>query len=318
MKSSRFVGFFASFCSCFSAPGRNREDDCKPQKATTVNRMPPRLELLEDRCLPSVATTIPSLGQIAPIVALPDIWLAAMPKGNPTAVLLGDSISWGYANGAGTSVWNTSMAPLGIADYGVVGQTTQSLLFQMSLGVLAGISPAEVIVEIGANNLLQGDSPQDTAAGIITDVNFVHLLLPQSQVLVLGVFPGKQSPSDPYRSEGTQTNQLVSQMLAGDPRATFLDVGSIFLEPDGTISNSMMFDYLHPTELGYQALTDVLQPVLEQSLLPYLIAFYPYQATALPTGSIPLDLTGVSLRDLIPPSSITAVTQPVSSLPISP
>jgi lysophospholipase L1-like esterase len=277
------------------------------------------LEELEDRCLLSVSTTIPSFSQLAPIIALPDIWLALVPKGNPTVVFLGDSISWGYANGTGANVWNSSMAPLGVEDFGVIGQTTQSLLFQMSLGVLVGINPVEVVVEIGANNLLQGNSPQDAAAGILTDVSLVHLFLPQSQVIVLGVFPGRQSPSDPYRSEGAQTNQLVSQALANDPRAIFLDLGWIFLQPDGTISNLMMFDYLHPTELGYQALTDVLQPVIEQALLPYFLTVDPSAATASPSETtIPIDLTGVSLRDLIPPSSFTDVNQPVSSTPFSP
>jgi N-acetylglucosamine-6-sulfatase/beta-glucosidase len=317
MKSSRFLSFVSSFCSRFSAPCRGREDDCKLRKAEYAKRTP-RLEMLEDRCLPSVSTTIPSVSQIAPLVAWPDVWLARIPKGNPTVVLMGDSISWGYANGTGTNVWNTYLAPLGVADYGVVGQTTQSLLFQMSLGVLAGINPVEVSVEIGANNLLQDESPQDAAAGVIADVNMVHLFLPQAHVLVLGVFPGHQSPGDPYRSEGAQTNQLVSQMLAGDPRATFLDLGWIFLQPDGSISNTMLFDYLHPTELGYQALTNLLQPMIEQALLPYLITVYPYEATGFPSGTIPIDLTGVSLRDLIPPSGISTVTQPVSSPPITP
>jgi lysophospholipase L1-like esterase len=228
----------------------------------------PAVEVLEARCLPSNTTVVPSLSEIPPLIAVMDTAFATQPKGNPTVVFVGDSISWQYAYGQGISVWATYMAPLGMANYGVSGQTTQSLLFQLTEGQLVGISPAVVVLDIGGNNLLQGDSPAETAAGVITNVVMIHQYQPQAQVLVLGVLPGMQSPSDPYRSEGAQTNQLVSQMLTSDPHATFLDFGSIFLQPNGTISTSMMFDYIHPTEQGYMDLTNVLLPVIEQYLFP--------------------------------------------------
>jgi len=229
---------------------------------------PPTVEVLETRCLLSSTTTVPPLSEIPPPIALMDFLFASQTKGNPTVVFVGDSISYQYADGSGAAVWATHMAPLGMADYGVGGQTTQSLLFQLSLGQLTGIHPAVVVLDIGANNLLQGDTPQQTAEGILADVAAIHQYQPQAQVLVLGILPGMQYPSNPYRTEGAQTNQLVSQMLAGDPRVTFLDLGSIFLQPDGTISDTMMFDYLHPTEQGYLDLTNALLPTLEQYLLP--------------------------------------------------
>jgi beta-glucosidase len=304
------------------------------------------LEPLEDRCLPSVTTTVPSLADIPPLVAVPDILSATQAKGNPTVVFLGDSISWEYVYGTGAAVWNAYMAPLGMANFGVSGQTTQSLLYQLSLGVLTGINPAEVVLEIGANNLLQGDSPQDTAAGVLADLATIHQFLPQAKVLVLGVFPGMQSPDNPYRSELAQTNQLSRQMLAGDTNATFVDLGSIFLQPDGTISNSMMFDYLHPSTLGYLSLTDALLPVIEQTLfpgvnpvvpnttasIPNLAALLPNLSTLLPDfsslfrnittflpgGSSFDGSSGLSLRSLLLPSGISETMQPPSPLTSSP
>ena len=224
------------------------------------------MEALEDRCLPSVATPIPSPAEVPLLIAVSDALEATAPKGNPSVVFLGDSISYQYAYGSGASVWNAYMAPWGMANYGISGQTTQSLLFQLTQGQLVGINPAVVVLDIGGNDLFAGNSPLATAAGTVTDVATIHQFLPQSQVLVLGILPGKQFPDDPYRTEGAQTNQLVSQMLAGDTHATFLNLGSIFLQPDGTISTSMMFDYVHPSEQGYLDLTNVLLPIIEQAL----------------------------------------------------
>lgn len=241
--------------------------------------------------MPSATTTIAPLAEIPPVIALMDIVFATQPKGDPSVIFVGDSISWEYAYGTGAPVWGTFMAPLGMADYGVGGQTTQDLLFQFSQGQLIGIEPAVVVLDIGGNNLLEGDSPQATAAGVLADVATIHQYLPMSHVLVLGILPGKQFPSDPYRSEGAQTNQLVSQMLAGDPRASFADLGSIFLQPDGTISTSMMFDYIHPTKQGYVDLTDALLPFIEQALLPnFTIATFP-SITPQSSPSSPVPLT---------------------------
>lgn len=245
-------------------PKRNAESG--KRKAGSGKRIIPSVEVLEERSLPS-ATIMPTPGEIPFLITVSDVLAATAPKGNPTVVFLGDSINYQYAYGTGAPVWAAFMAPLGMTNYGISGQTTQNLLFELAEGQLVGINPAAVVLDIGGNNLLQGDSPLATAAGILTDVAAVHQYLPQTQVFVLGILPGKEYPTDPYRTEGAQTNQLVSRFLDGDPHTTFLDLGGIFLQPNGTISSSMMFDYIHPTEQGYLDLTAVLLPILEQTLI---------------------------------------------------
>ncbi|MHB1421666.1 MAG: GDSL-type esterase/lipase family protein [Gemmataceae bacterium] len=301
MISIRITGLFASIRAFYAANRRHSNTRGSRQRKTEgARRTPLRLEVLEDRCLLSATTTVPPLSAIPPLIALTDIMAAAQPKGNPSVVFVGDSISWEYAYGTGAPIWSANMAPRGMADYGVIGQTTQSLLFQFSLGLLTGINPSVVVLDIGGNDLLQGYSPQDTAAGVVADVSTIHDFLPQAQILVLGVLPGEQSPSNPYRSLGAQTNFLVSQMLAGNPQVSYVNLGSIFLQPDGTISNSMMFDYLHPTEQGYQILTNALLPYIEQLVVPNVaipsISVSPvgsmseFGAPTMPTPSSPLPM----------------------------
>ena len=228
---------------------------------------PPAVEALEERYLLTSTTTVPAISEIPQTIAMMDIAFATQSKGNPTVVFVGDSISWFYAYGTGAPVWSAYMAPLNMANYGVPGQTTQSLLFQFSQGQLAGIHPELVVLDIGGNNLLQGNTPQETADGVLAAVSTIHQDLPSAHIIVLAILPGEQSPNDPYRSLGAQTNQLVSQMLASDSYTSYVNLGSIFVQSDGTISSSMMFDYVHPTQQGYQDLTNALLPIIEQSLL---------------------------------------------------
>lgn len=228
-----------------------------------------RLEALEDRCLFSATTSVPPLNVI-PFLVLEGI--AAMrpqPNEGANVVFLGDSITYAYAYGAGAPIWWAVMAPLGAVDFGVGGQTTRDFLLQLSLGHLVRLDPLEVVLTIGTNDLLQGDTPELTAAGILADVNAIHVLEPQAQVLVLGVPPGAAMPNDPYRLRVNQTNALVSQMLSSDLRATFFDIAPALEEPDGTLSNAVMsFDYIHPGALGYLRMTlALIWPVVARAVL---------------------------------------------------
>src|SRR5262245_60318148 len=126
--------FFAAIMARFRGLGRRGivSSSCDARRRAA----PPRLEALEDRCVLSNTATIPAFADIPPIVAYPDVLMALQAKEKPSVVFVGDSISFGYAYGEGAPVWATFMAPLGMADYGIPGQTTQSLLFQFSLGQL--------------------------------------------------------------------------------------------------------------------------------------------------------------------------------------
>lgn len=52
------------------------------------------------------------------------------------------------------------------------------------------------------------------------------------------------------------------------PGVTVVDIGSVLLEPDGTITKTILRDFLHPTEAGYVRLGDALAPQLQQIVQP--------------------------------------------------
>lgn len=231
------------------------------------------LEELEERCVLSADTTVASVSPLDPAIGAADMIMASLPKNNPSVVFLGDSITWGFAYGSGAPIWSAVLAPLGAVDYGIPGQTTQSLLYQLSQGQLSGTQPSLVVLTIGTNNLLEGDSPEATATGILADVQAIHSLLPQTQILVLGTPPGSYGPFDSYRIEVNQTDALVSQALAGDPRATFVNIAPAFEQPDGSISPAVLSDSIHPTEQGYINWMAVLLPRLPQATFVPVVPF---------------------------------------------
>jgi lysophospholipase L1-like esterase len=242
----------------FRGSGRARQSPASIRDAG--RRRPLTVEALEDRCLPSV-------NPVDVAVPLGDVLMALMPKTNPSVVFLGDSITYNYAYGGGAGAWNAYMAPLGAANYGVGGQTTQSLLYQLGLGQLVGTHPSLVVLMIGTNDLVEGTPPLMVAAGIVADVNAIHFYLPDTKVLVLGTPPGAANPGDPFRVAVNQTDAILGTLLAGDPHAIYLNVAPAFESADGTIPPRVMSDGFHPTDLGFLYLTSLIYPTVHQAVL---------------------------------------------------
>ena len=223
------------------------------------------VELLEDRCLLSVAPgpgTIPVPIEV-PAWLIPAYTLDILPKGNPQVVFLGDSITDQYQL---SPSWAAQIAPLRAADLAVIGSRTQNVLWQLDTGLLQGTMPKVIVLMIGTNNLATGQTPQQTADGVAAILDNLRSTQPQARILLLGILPRGESPADPFRLQIAQANRLIVG-LADGTTVRFLDVGSRFLQPDGSISPTTLGDFLHPTALGDAILTAAIQPPLTAMLL---------------------------------------------------
>ncbi len=56
--------------------------------------------------------------------------------------------------------------------------------------------------------------------------------------------------------------------LDGTRNITYIDIGNVFLEPDGAIAPAIMNDYLHPTEAGYERWGAAIAPTLGKLMTP--------------------------------------------------
>ena len=88
---------------------------------------------------------------------------------------------------------------------------------------------------------------------------------PDSKILLLAIFPRSAKASDPQRINNQKASTLISK-LAKDDTVTYLDINERFLLADGTLSQEIMPDLLHPKQKGYAIWAEALEPTL-QSLL---------------------------------------------------
>jgi lysophospholipase L1-like esterase len=178
-------------------------------------------------------------------------------------VVLGDSIADGwYASRSFTKQWLKDR-PLNLA---LPGEQTQHLLWRIDQGTLDGLEPRLVVLMVGVFNLIAGFSPEETASGIQALLSRVRSALPGSKVLVVSLLPAGQASGDPLRARIEATNRGLSA-LAQPNEVVVVDVGGMFIDADGTISPSVMRDFLLPTELGYRALTTALSLVTHQLMM---------------------------------------------------
>jgi lysophospholipase L1-like esterase len=211
-------------------------------------------------------TTTPLQRTNAEAVSAHAAALAAVAAGKASGVVFfGDSITAAWAwSGFGKTSWDASLAPLGAVDFGVGSDQTQNLLWRLLNGELGG-HPKVAVVMIGTNNL--GYGPQQTAAGITAVVKTIRSVSPGTRVLLLGILP-RSTPDDPYRSEIAQINGQIARLADGN-MVRYLDLGSLFLLPDGTIPPGLMADptlLLHPSPAGYQLMSDAVRAPIQALL----------------------------------------------------
>jgi lysophospholipase L1-like esterase len=228
-----------------------------------------KLEYLEDRVLPAGfvnPATVPQPGNNQSYFQARELENLAAKAADPQVVFLGDSILDRFAQGPGAATWNASLAPIPAADFAVDGNATQQVLWQvLDDHDLDGLSARVVVLMIGINNLVQGESPEEAAGGVAASVAVIEAKQPQARVLLLGVLPAGQAPTDPRRALVEETNALIAPLGDG-PQVHFLDLGQDFLGAGGWQSASLFIDGVHPTAQGYQVLAQALARPLAQLL----------------------------------------------------
>ena len=191
-------------------------------------------------------------------------------KGEAPLVFLGDSITAGWS-GKGKEEWAKSWAPLNAANFGIGGDRTEHVLWRLEHGNFDGLKPKLVVLMIGTNNTghvgraqkeLNGAvyhcTAEQTAEGVKAILDHLHQKMPETKVLILGIFPRGPGPQDPMRQQNEATNALIAKFADGS-KVHYLDIGKAFLEPDGTLSKEIMPDLLHPNAKGYEIWTAAIK-----------------------------------------------------------
>ena len=127
---------------------------------------------------------------------------------------------------------------------------------------------------IGTNNTGHFDQdPSEIAAGVGRILEILHERLPETKVILHGIFPRGSGPLDVKRLNNIAINQQIRRYADGE-RVHFLEIGDQFLESDGSISDQIMPDQLHLTTEGYRRWAEALEPKLKNWVCKNVLVGY--------------------------------------------
>ena len=189
--------------------------------------------------------------------------LEAAKKSDVELLMLGDSITHGWENG-GLPVWNKYFKNSKAFNLGFSGDRTEHVLWRIENGAFDNLSPKLTVLMIGTNNTgHRMDPAEHTAEGIKKIVSEIRSRMPESKVLLLGIFPRNLSPFNDMRKRNDHINKLISQLDDGK-HIYYLNINQIFLDDKGQVKAELMPDLLHPNQQGYQVWAEVMAPRIKQ------------------------------------------------------
>jgi lysophospholipase L1-like esterase len=182
-------------------------------------------------------------------------------QGDTGLLFLGDSITAGWTRQQ--TIWSNAFGAYRPANFGIGGDRTQHVLWRINNGELDVHKPKAVVLMIGTNNS-GSDEPEDTARGVTKIVETIRAKLPDTKILLLGIFPrGATTTNNPGRAKNQKVNALIAKLHDGR-HVYYLDIGEKFLQPDGTLTKEIMPDLLHLSAKGYQIWADSITPRLAE------------------------------------------------------
>lgn len=179
-----------------------------------------------------------------------EAYAAEAARGEAEAVFYGDSITEVLPQ---SEAWKKRHRSPQSAAFGISGDRTAQMRWRIENGECGNLKPKNAYLLIGTNNFGHfNHSAQEAASGVIAAALALRSRLPQARLTIFSIFPAGQLPSNPLRAKIRTANALIHAL--DDRRLTrVVDLEKIFLASDGSIPASLMADFLHPTEAGYEA-----------------------------------------------------------------
>lgn len=185
-------------------------------------------------------------------------------QGNIDLAFIGDSITQGWER-SGKRVWEVYYGHRKALNLGTGGDRTQHVLWRMDNGNLDGIHPKVAVIMIGTNNSADDrNTATEMVDGIRAVVKQLRSKLPKTKLLLLGIFPRGDAFND-RRGKILQVNQAISRMHDGE-FVHYLDIGKEFIDNDGSLSPSIMPDFLHLSTAGYGIWAQAIEPFIASHL----------------------------------------------------
>ena len=183
-------------------------------------------------------------------------------QGNVGMLMIGDSITHWWDRD-GKKVWDHYYAKRNAVNLAISGDRTEHVLWRLENGNIDGISPKIAVLMIGTNNHMSSP-PEITARDIRMIVKKLRTNLPETKILVLGIFPRGSADEDGARQINIKVNRLIEDIGDGN-WVHYLNINHAFLNRR-RLRSELFPDGSHPNENGYAAWAAAMEPVLAKLL----------------------------------------------------
>lgn len=178
-------------------------------------------------------------------------------------VFLGDSITQAWED-AGKAAWDKHFAPLGALNWGYSGDRTEHLIWRLQNGDIQRVKPKAAVILIGTNNTGQSQRPAaETVAGIQRTLEDLAWKWPDTQIVLMSIFPRAEKADNPLRKINNEINEQLKS-LADGKRIHLLDINSAFMDSEGTLNKDLLPDLLHLSPAAYDIWAEALAPKLKE------------------------------------------------------
>ncbi len=183
-------------------------------------------------------------------------------------LMVGDSIVFGWSR-VGQPVWDAYYGDRNAVNIGSSGDRTYHMLWHFQNGGLDGMkdnNPKLVVVMIGTNNRGEPEKQgEDSAYGILALLKEIHTKLPESEILLMPIFPRGDTPEDKGRIRNEEINEIIETYVDNET-VHWLDLAHVFLDEEGNMNRDLMPDGLHPNLDGYWAWAEAMEPTISEFL----------------------------------------------------
>ncbi|MDO5552255.1 MAG: GDSL-type esterase/lipase family protein [Planctomycetia bacterium] len=197
-------------------------------------------------------------------------------QGGIDLVFIGDSLThrWDsypiFPDYSGRDVWDKYYYTRKSLNFGTIGERTGHIIWRLKNAPLEKLKPKVCVILTGTNNLAHGDKAEDIVRGIQCIVDIARENWPNTEIILMELFPRGERPNEPYRLEIDKINASLQEKYSKGrvKNVTILSIGSKYLNSDGTLNNAFFPDYLHLNKAGYQIWAESLEPLLQNLLGP--------------------------------------------------
>ena len=176
---------------------------------------------------------------------------------NPV-VFLGDSMVARFPL-TGHQMWRKYFAAA--TNLGLVGDATSQVLYRVEHGLLDGLKPKVLVLEIGTNNISLSDNEHKVFNGVQSLLAAIRSRLPDTRILISSILPR----ADAIGNAGAARANALLKTLDDGNGVRFLDATQPFNSPKA-IAKYLRSDGLHLNEHGYQVWGNLIAPLLDQML----------------------------------------------------